>query len=164
MVVQKTISFSTAGNTDIVDLTPLVIRALDGLDVSDGIVTVFAPGATGGITTIEYEAGLISDFKKMLAKLAPENDSYEHNRRWGDGNAHSHLRASLVGPSLSVPFAGKRLTLGTWQQIVFVDFDVRPRKRTLVLQIVGEDEQDETRRTSSHEARSLPSSNLKSGD
>jgi len=138
MVIQKKISFSTRGNTDIIDLTPLIVRELDSLDMSDGIITVFAAGATGGITTIEYEPGLIKDFKKIVEQIVPENDSYDHNRHWGDGNAHSHLRASLVGPSLSVPFAGKELTLGTWQQIVFIDFDVRPRKRTLILQILGE--------------------------
>jgi secondary thiamine-phosphate synthase enzyme len=138
MVVQRKLSFSTEGNTDIINLTPLIEQEINHLGISDGIISIFAPGATGAVTTIEYEPGLINDFKKIVEKIIPREGFYQHNQRWGDDNAHSHLRASLVGPSLAVPFSRKQLSLGTWQQIIFVDFDVRPRKRTLILQIIGE--------------------------
>jgi len=101
-------------------------------------VTVFVAGSTGGVTTIEYEPGLEEDFSRLLEKIAPSNLPYNHDKRWGDGNGFSHVRASLLGPSLTVPFADGRLSLGTWQQIVFVDFDNRPRVRTIVLQFLGE--------------------------
>ncbi|MHC1569644.1 MAG: secondary thiamine-phosphate synthase enzyme YjbQ, partial [Candidatus Syntropharchaeales archaeon] len=100
--------------------------------------TVFAPGATGAVTTIEYESGLIADFKGMLERIAPQDIEYMHNLRWGDGNGHSHVRASLLGPGLTVPFIDGRLQLGTWQQIVFIDLDNRQRDRKLIVQIVGE--------------------------
>jgi secondary thiamine-phosphate synthase enzyme len=106
--------------------------------LKDGTATVFVTGSTGGVTTVEYESGLISDLRDLFDRLAPSNIPYQHNLRWGDGNGHAHVRASLVGPSLTVPFVDKKLTLGTWQQIVFVDFDNRPRSRELVLQLMGE--------------------------
>ncbi len=139
MVITKRVSFSTKGNTDIVDLTPLIGQELDNSDISDGIISVFVPGATGGVTTIEYEPGLIKDFKEVVERLIPRDKTYQHNLRWADENAHSHLGASLIGPELTVPFSDRQLLLGTWQQIVFVDFDIRPRNRTVILQILGGD-------------------------
>jgi secondary thiamine-phosphate synthase enzyme len=136
-VIEETVSFSTKGNNDIVNITALVEQKLGRSKLAEGIVSIFVPGATGGITTIEYEPGLIKDFKKLMEKLVPQSGDYEHDAAWGDGNGHSHLRASLVGPEITVPFTTKRLQLGTWQQIVFLDFDNRPRKRTLIMKIIG---------------------------
>ena len=132
------LKFPTKGNTDIVDITDRVSDALLRSGFTDGIVTVFAPGATGAVTTIEYESGLIADFKGMLERIAPQDIEYMHNLRWGDGNGHSHVRASLLGPGLTIPFIDGRLQLGTWQQIVFIDLDNRQRDRKLIVQIVGE--------------------------
>jgi secondary thiamine-phosphate synthase enzyme len=101
-------------------------------------LTVFVPGSTGGVITLEYEPGLVSDLKEAFERWAPKDIKYKHEQAWRDDNGHSHVRASLIGPSLSVPFKDRRLSLGTWQQIVFVDFDSRPRKRVLILQIMGE--------------------------
>jgi len=106
--------------------------------LKNGIVTVFVPGSTGALTTIEYEPGLLKDFPNLLERVAPKNLAYEHEKRWHDGNGHSHVRASLIGPDLTVPFSNGRLTLGTWQQIIFVELDVRSRARNLILQIMGE--------------------------
>jgi len=131
------IEFATKGDADIIDITGEVSDAVSESGVTDGIVVVFAPGATGAVTTIEYESGLISDFKSMLERIAPQNITYAHNLRWGDGNGHSHVRASLLGPSLSVPLIDGRMQLGTWQQIIFIDLDNRPRDRKLIVQIVG---------------------------
>jgi secondary thiamine-phosphate synthase enzyme len=138
MVVTKQISLQSKGECDIIDITPQVAQQLAGTDVNSGIVTLFVAGSTAGISTIEYESGLLSDFQNMWARNVPQNIPYDHNRRWGDGNGHSHVRASLLGASLVVPFSDKRLTLGTWQQIVLVDFDNRPRSRQIILQIMGE--------------------------
>ena len=137
-VSTKYLKFSTKGNSDIIEITGDVSDTLSKSGLTDGIVTVFAPGATGAVTTIEYEAGLVSDFKSMLERIAPQDIEYAHNLRWGDGNGHSHVRASLLGPSLAVPFVGGRMQLGTWQQIIFIDLDNRPRDRKLIVQIVGE--------------------------
>jgi secondary thiamine-phosphate synthase enzyme len=103
-----------------------------------GICTIFCPGSTGALTTIEYEDGLLKDFPDAMERIAPKGKEYAHDRRWGDGNGHSHVRASLVGPSLTIPFVNRKLTLGTWQQIVFVDYDNRPRNRTIEIVMVGE--------------------------
>ncbi len=138
MVVTKNISLHTKGHCDIIDITPQVEQQVAESGVSHGTVTVFVTGSTAGITTIENEAGLISDFQKMWERLAPTNIPYDHDQRWGDGNGYSHLRASLLGASLVVPFSHKRLALGTWQQIVLVDFDNRARSRQVILQIIGE--------------------------
>jgi len=135
--VTRYIEFATKGDADIIDITGEVSDAVSESEVTDGIVVVFAPGATGAVTTIEYESGLISDFKSMLERIAPQNITYAHNIRWGDGNGHSHVRASLLGPSLSVPLIDGRMQLGTWQQIIFIDLDNRPRDRKLIVQIVG---------------------------
>jgi secondary thiamine-phosphate synthase enzyme len=138
MVITKKISLQSQGNCDIINITPEVQQRLSETDINDGTVTLFISGSTAGITTIEFEAGLLADFKKMWQRNIPQDIPYEHDRAWGDGNGHSHVRASLLGASLVIPFSGRRLTLGTWQQIVVVDFDNRARSRQIVLQIMGE--------------------------
>jgi secondary thiamine-phosphate synthase enzyme len=138
MVVTKKISLQTRGNCDIIDITPQVAEQLAGAEVTNGTVTIFITGSTAGVTTIEYESGLLSDFQSMWERNVPRNINYNHDRAWGEGNGYSHVRASLLGASLVVPFQNKRLTLGTWQQIVLVDFDNRPRSRQILLQIMGE--------------------------
>ena len=137
-VVTKEIALQSRGNCHIIDITPQVTNNVEQSGVDNGIVTLFVIGSTAGITTIEYEPNLLSDFKNMWDRVIPQNISYEHNRTWGEGNGHSHVRASTLGASLTVPVVNKRLTLGTWQQIVFVDFDNRPRARRIVIQILGE--------------------------
>jgi secondary thiamine-phosphate synthase enzyme len=138
MVKTREIKIKTRGNCDVVNLTEQVMEALAGFDIKDGLVTVFHIGSTAGITTTEYEPGLVNyDIAATFEKIAPENAQYEHEKTWHDDNGHSHVRASLLGPSLSVPVVGGRLTLGTWQQIILVDFDTRPRTRTVICQIVG---------------------------
>ena len=138
MVVTKKISLQTKGHCDIIDITPQVEQQVAETNVNNGTVTIFVSGSTAGITTIEFEPGLITDLQEMWQRIAPENVPYHHDRRLGDGNGYSHVRALLLGASLVVPFSDKRLTLGTWQQIVLVDFDNRPRSRQLILQIMGE--------------------------
>jgi secondary thiamine-phosphate synthase enzyme len=138
MVVTKRISLQTKGECDIVDITPQVEREVAEAGVNNGTVTVFVAGSTAGVTTIEFESGLLADFQSMWQRNAPKNIPYNHDRRWGDNNGYSHVRASLLGASLVVPFNDKRLALGTWQQIVLVDFDNRPRSRQVILQIMGE--------------------------
>ena len=138
VVVSKSIAIQTKGEGDILDLTRTVASILTETKLSSGIVTVFVPGATGALTTIEYEPGLLKDFPDMLERIAPRGLSYEHERRWHDGNGHSHVRASLIGPSITIPFVDGKLSLGTWQQIVFLELDVHSRNRNLILQIIGE--------------------------
>ena len=138
MVVTKQISFKTRGNCDMVDITPQVEQQLADTEVNSGIVTLFIAGSTAGISTIEYESGVLADFQRMWERNVPQNIPYDHDRRWGDGNGYSHVRASLLGASLVIPFNNKRLTLGTWQQIVVVDFDNRARSREIILQIMGD--------------------------
>jgi secondary thiamine-phosphate synthase enzyme len=137
-VVTEEIRFETRGEVDMIDITGEVARAVKRSGLRSGVATLFVPGSTGALTTIEYEPGLLEDFPQMLERIAPRNIPYEHEKRWHDGNGHSHVRASLLGPSLSVPFTNGELILGTWQQIVFVELDVRPRHRRLVVQLVGE--------------------------
>ncbi len=137
-VVTKKIKLNSRGETDIIDITEQVSSLVEDSKIKDGVVTIFVPGSTGGLTTIEYESGLISDTKRAFEVIAPRKGEYQHNLRWHDGNGFSHVRAAFLGPSLSVPFSNKRLHLGTWQQIVFIDFDNRPRSRGIVVQIVGE--------------------------
>jgi len=129
---------STAGHGDLHDLTEAVADAVRDSGITEGLVTVFAPGATAGVTTIEFEPGLRHDFPAAMERLVPRDLPYRHDETWHDGNGHSHVRASLVGPSLTVPVAGGRPLLGTWQQIVVVDFDNRPRDRRLVVTVMGE--------------------------
>ena len=131
------LSFSTKGEGDVIDLTPRVQRALDETSLQNGIVVCFVPGSTAAVTTIEYEPGLKKDLPAVMEKLIPKRERYHHNATWGDGNAYAHLRHALVGPSLTVPFKEGKLILGTWQQIVFLEFDNRPRHRRLVLQFMG---------------------------
>ena len=138
MVVTQTIQLNTGGNGDIHDITGEVASAVRISGLNDGIVTVFVQGSTGAVSTVEYEPGLVDDLQNYFDRAMPPDIPYEHERRWHDGNGHSHVRATLLGPSLTVPFVKGRLTLGTWQQIIFVDFDVRPRNRTLIAQIMGE--------------------------
>jgi secondary thiamine-phosphate synthase enzyme len=138
MVITKTINLQTKGECDIVDITSLVQQQLSGAGVKDGTVTVFITGSTAGVTTIENEPGLISDFKDMWEWVVPRNSEYRHDRAWGEGNGYSHVRASLLGASAVIPFNDNRLSLGTWQQLVVVDFDNRPRSRQVLLQIMGE--------------------------
>ena len=138
MVTTKKISLQTKGNCDIIDITPQVEQQVAETNINSGTATLFVAGSTAGITTIEFESGLLSDFQGMWERNAPKDILYDHDRRWGDGNGYSHVRASLLGASLVVPFSNKRLTLGTWQQIVVVDFDNRPRSREIILQIMGE--------------------------
>ncbi len=138
MVVTKKISLQSKGHCDIIDITPQVEQQVAETNINSGIVTIFVSGSTAGITTIEFESGLLSDLQNMWERIFPKNIPYDHDRRWGDGNGYSHVRAALLGASLVVPFSDKRLTLGTWQQIVLVDFDNRPRSRQLILQIMGE--------------------------
>jgi len=137
-VVTKDITLQSRGNCDIIDITSQVAKNVTESGIKSGIVTLFIVGSTAGITTIEYEPNLLSDFKNMWDRVMPQNIPYEHNKTWGDGNGHSHVRASVLGASLIIPFVNKSLTLGTWQQIVFVDFDNRPRSRKLTIQILGE--------------------------
>ncbi len=137
-VVSSTITVRTKGFNDVNDLTAGIERALDKSGVRNGLLTAFVPGSTAGITTIEFEGGVVEDLKRAIARMAPEELHYDHDARWGDGNGFSHVRAALLGPSLSVPIINGRPQLGTWQQIVLVDFDNRPRSREIVVQIVGE--------------------------
>ena len=137
-VISKQLSIHTKGEDDIQDITQKVSNAVAETRLQSGIVTVFVTGSTGALTTIEYEPGLLTDLPNILGRIAPKSLSYEHEKRWHDGNGHSHVRASLIGPSITVPFINGSLTLGTWQQIVFVELDVRSRTRNIVLQIIGE--------------------------
>ena len=138
MVETRTFVFSTEAEMDVVDITKDVGDILAEIAVSDGIVTVFVPGSTGAVTTMEYEPGLVKDVKELFDKVAPADHYYHHEERWHDKNGHSHIRASLIGPSVTIPFRDNRLMLGTWQQIVFFDFDVRARERELFVHIIGE--------------------------
>jgi secondary thiamine-phosphate synthase enzyme len=138
MIITTTISVSTKGFTDIRDLTPQIRAALHATKMKNGTATVFVSGSTAGITTIEYEPGLLKDLPAAFERLAPMNANYAHDHTWHDGNGHAHVRAALLGPSLVAPFAEGELLLGTWQQIVLVDFDNRPRRREIVVQFSGE--------------------------
>ncbi len=137
-VITKQIKISSKSENDIIDITEQVADAISESGISNGTITVFVSGSTGAITTIEYEPGLVKDFPEMLSRVAPDGINYEHEQRWHDGNGRSHVKASLVGPSLTIPFKDGQLLLGTWQQIVFLELDTKARTRTLVLQIIGE--------------------------
>ena len=138
MVISKRIHLNTQGNGQILDITDEVRHQIQNTALEAGIVTLFTPSATSALTTIEYESGAVSDLQQLFDRIAPPDIEYRHNLRWGDGNGHSHARHALLGPSLTIPFVDGQLTLGTWQQIIFVDFDVRPRSRSLIVQILGE--------------------------
>jgi len=137
-VKSSSIPLSTRGDADIHDITEEVARQVDQSGLKNGTVTIFCPSSTSALTTIEYESGALSDLKRLFHEIVPQNREYAHNARWGDGNGHSHVRAALLGPSLTIPFVNGGLTLGTWQQIIYVDFDNRPRRRELILQMIGE--------------------------
>jgi secondary thiamine-phosphate synthase enzyme len=137
-VVTDSLRLQSRREGDMLNITDRVSEAVERSKLKDGIVTVFVQGSTGAVTTIEYESGLLHDFPAMLERVAPKEIAYEHEMRWHDGNGHSHVRASLIGPSLTVPFKDGKLTLGTWQQITFIELDTRPRSRELILQIIGE--------------------------
>ena len=137
-VMSDSLSLSTNGFGDMKDVTQDVSQKIVDQGLKNGIVTLFVPGSTGGLTTIEFESGLVDDFSELMEKIIPSNVTYHHDARWGDGNGFSHVRASLVGPSLTVPFTDGALNLGTWQQIVFLDFDNRHRSRRILLQFIGE--------------------------
>jgi len=137
-VTTNLIKIHSRGENDMIDLTEKISDFVKKSGISHGIVTVFVSGSTGSIITIEYEPGLIKDFPEMLNRIAPRDLDYGHEKMWHDGNGHSHVKASLIGPSLTVPFNDGKLCLGTWQQIVFVELDTRSRSRDLIIQIIGE--------------------------
>ena len=138
MIFSETISLSTKGFSDILDITDHVDAVIARTKIENGLVTVFCSGSTGAVTTIEYESGVLKDLQKAIEKIVPSNIPYEHDRRWGDGNGFSHVRAALMKPSLTIPVIKRRLALGTWQQIVFIDFDNRRRDRNILVQVMGE--------------------------
>ncbi len=138
MVLSDAISLSTKGFCDIQDITSSVSAIVGKSRVQNGTVTIFCKGSTGAVTTIEYEGGVLEDLKKAIERIAPSNIPYAHDQRWGDGNGFSHVRAALLGPSLTVPILQGSLALGTWQQIVFIDFDNRGRRRNILVQVMGE--------------------------
>lgn len=137
-IITDSLHVETRGNNDMHDLTDRIGLLLSKHKLTTGFVIVFAPGSTAGITTIEYEPGLKHDFSALMERLAPKNIQYHHDEAWNDGNGHSHVRASLLGPSVQIPFQNGRMLLGTWQQVVLVDFDNRTRTRNLVIQFFGE--------------------------
>lgn len=137
-VYSERLRFSTKGNCHIIDITQEISKILSQSSMTNGTLTVFVPGATGAVTIMEYEPGLLQDMVEMFDRLISSKQNYHHNAAWQDENGHSHLRASLIGPSLSIPFIKSKLTLGTWQQVIFLDFDCRPREREIIIQIVGE--------------------------
>lgn len=138
MIHSETISISTKGFSDILDITHHVGGVIDRSGIENGLVTVFCPGSTGAVTTIEYEPGVLKDLQKAIEKIIPSDIPYEHDRRWGDGNGFSHVRAALMKPSLTVPMVKGKFALGAWQQIVFIDFDNRRRERNILVQVMGE--------------------------
>jgi secondary thiamine-phosphate synthase enzyme len=138
MVKTGAIQLNTRGNTDVHDITPQVAQVVLASEVRNGTVTIFCPSSTSAVTTLEYESGCVNDLHRLFEEIIPQDREYAHNAKWHDGNGHSHIRAALLGPSLTIPFVEGRLTLGTWQQVIYVDFDTRSRHRELVLQIIGE--------------------------
>jgi len=138
MVHTGNIDLSTRGHADMHDLTNAVAQIVERSGVNSGLVTVFSPSSTSAITTIEFESGALEDLRHALDEIAPQDRTYQHNLRWGDGNGHSHLRSALLKTSFSIPIVAGSMTLGTWQQILFVDFDVRARQRSLVVQVIGD--------------------------
>src|SRR5919202_5072035 len=137
-VITKTIEINSKGENDMVDITDQALKAIFESKLQNGIVTIFVSWSTAAVTTMEYEPGLRTDFPMMLNRIIPKDIKYKHDETWHDGNGHSHVRASLIGPSLTVPFKDRSLILGTWQQIVLIEMDIRPRKRSIILQMMGE--------------------------
>ncbi|MGA9841776.1 MAG: secondary thiamine-phosphate synthase enzyme YjbQ [Nitrososphaeraceae archaeon] len=138
VVLTRTVQIKSKGENDMIDITQQTEALVREGNIQDGVITVFVTGSTAAVTTIEYEPGLRRDFPKMLSRVAPNDIEYEHDNTWHDGNGHSHVRASLVGPSLTIPFRNRSLMLGTWQQIVLVEMDIRPRQRNIIIQIIAE--------------------------
>ena len=138
VVVTDSVSFSSKGDVDIVDITSKVLEVVKNSKLKNGTVTIFVSGATGAVSTIEYEPGLLKDIPEALEVFSPTNKEYHHHKTWGCDNGRSHVRATILGPSLTVPFVDGNLTLGTWQQIVFIELDTRSRSRKLICQIIGE--------------------------
>ncbi|MCP4704441.1 MAG: YjbQ family protein [candidate division Zixibacteria bacterium] len=138
MIKTEEIKFDSSGDGDIIDLTGQINERINSSGINSGTTTIFTPSATSAITTIEYEPGLLQDLPEFFEKLIPSGISYKHDQTWHDGNGYAHLRAALVGPDITVPFVAGRMTLGTWQQIVFLDFDNRARNRKVIVQIIGE--------------------------
>lgn len=138
MIELYKIELHTKGKNEIVDITGDIHSIIQGSNITDGSALIFVPGATGALSTVEYEPGLVKDIPLLMEKLIPEKEYYHHNETWHDGNGHSHLRATLMGPSLTVPFTGGKMILGTWQQIIFLEFDNKPHHRQLVVQLMGE--------------------------
>lgn len=136
-VITKTIVVKSIGEGDMIDVTEQTSKAIEQSKIKDGIVTVFVSGSTAAVTTIEYEPGLRKDFPRMLSKIVPSDIEYEHEKMWHDGNGHSHVRASIIGPSITIPFKDGKMMLGTWQQVVLVEMDTRQRERKIILQIIG---------------------------
>jgi len=137
-IVTRTIFIRSKGEGDMIDITLETSKILTQSKLKDGIITIFVSGSTAAVTTIEYEPGLKQDFPRMLSRIVPRNMEYQHENMWHDGNGHSHVRASLIGPSLTIPFKDTTLMLGTWQQIVFLEMDTSKRERNVILQIMGE--------------------------
>jgi secondary thiamine-phosphate synthase enzyme len=133
----KTLTFDSKGLGEMTDITMAIGDVLASGTIDEGIVTIFVPGSTASITTIEFEPGLQKDFPRAMERIAPSGEHYDHDARWGDGNGMSHVRASTIGPGIVVPFKDKMMLLGTWQQVVLVDFDTRPRKRNVIIQALG---------------------------
>lgn len=136
-IVSDSIKISTRGLTDVKDITQIVVGKVMDSSIAEGIVFLSVVGSTASLTTIEYEPALVGDFKRLLEKLIPSDESYEHDETWNDANGHSHLRASMLGSSVTLPVSQRKVDLGTWQQIVLVDFDARPRERTVIVKIIG---------------------------
>ena len=137
-VFHTTLTFNTRGDCDMIDITDEIQKQVVSSGLDSGICTIFTPGSTAGLITIEYEGGLLKDFPDAMERIAPKGITYEHHLRWRDGNGHSHIRSSIIGPSMTVPFVKGKLTLGTWQQITYVDFDNRPRDRQVHVTVLGE--------------------------
>lgn len=137
-VVSDTIKLQTKGEGDMIDMTSQLSNIVKESKIKNGTVTIFVSGSTAAVTTIEYESGLIHDFPEMLTRIVPKDLEYEHNNTWHDGNGHSHVRSSLIGPNITIPIIHGKLTLGTWQQVVLLEMDTRSRDRTVILQIMGQ--------------------------
>ncbi|NIO19396.1 MAG: YjbQ family protein [Candidatus Aenigmarchaeota archaeon] len=138
MIETKTLVFRTKSGTDVIDITKEVSEEIKKSKIKSGVVSVFVTGSTASISTVEYEPNLINDIKRALERIAPEGGDYEHHKTWGDDNGSAHVRATLMKPGITIPFKGKKLFLGTWQQVVLLDFDTRDREREIVLQIIGD--------------------------
>jgi secondary thiamine-phosphate synthase enzyme len=138
MIFSESISLKTKGFSDILDITPQAQGVIERSKIQNGLATVFCPGSTGTVTTIEYESGVLKDLQKAIERIASSDIPYEHDKRWGDGNGFSHVRAALMKPSISIPVLKGKMTLGTWQQVVFIDFDNRRRDRNIIVQVMGE--------------------------